>query len=74
MRLDKFIVESGLASRTEIAKAAKNGAVTVNGVEVACIHISSIEEASEEKLDEIIQMLSDSLVVINTDEWFIWRD
>ena len=34
MRLDKFIVESGLASRTEIAKAAKNGAVTVNGVVV----------------------------------------
>ncbi len=31
MRLDKFIVESGLATRTEIAKAAKNGAVTVNG-------------------------------------------
>ena len=31
MRLDKFIVESGLASRTEIARAAKNGAITVNG-------------------------------------------
>ncbi len=31
MRLDKFIVESGLATRTEIAKAAKAGAVTVNG-------------------------------------------
>jgi len=31
MRLDKFIVESGLATRTEIAKAAKNGAITVNG-------------------------------------------
>lgn len=34
MRLDKFIVDSGLASRTEIARAAKNGAVTVNGVVV----------------------------------------
>lgn len=31
MRLDKFIVESGLASRTEIAKAARDGGVTVNG-------------------------------------------
>lgn len=31
MRLDKFIVESGLASRTEITKVAKNGGVTVNG-------------------------------------------
>lgn len=34
MRLDKFIVESGLASRTEIAKAARNGAITINGVVV----------------------------------------
>ncbi len=31
MRLDKFIVESGLASRTEIAKTARNGGITVNG-------------------------------------------
>lgn len=31
MRLDKFISESGIASRTEIAKAARNGAITVNG-------------------------------------------
>lgn len=31
MRLDKFIVDSGLATRTEVAKAAKGGAVTVNG-------------------------------------------
>ncbi len=45
----------------------------VNGVEAGCIHISSIEETSEEKLDEIIQMMSDSLVVINADGFFIWR-
>ena len=31
MRLDKFIVESGLASRTEIAKVARGGGITVNG-------------------------------------------
>ena len=31
MRLDKFIVESGLASRTEIAKVARDGGITVNG-------------------------------------------
>ena len=30
MRLDKFIVEAGLASRTEIAKVARNGGITVN--------------------------------------------
>lgn len=31
MRLDKFIVESGIASRSEITKVAKNGGITVNG-------------------------------------------
>ena len=31
MRLDKFIVESGLASRSEITKVAKGGGVKVNG-------------------------------------------
>ncbi len=31
MRLDKFIVESGMASRTEVAKAARSGTITVNG-------------------------------------------
>ena len=31
MRLDKYIVESGIASRSEITKVAKNGGVTVNG-------------------------------------------
>ena len=31
MRLDKFIVDSGLATRTEVAKVAKNGGITVNG-------------------------------------------
>ena len=40
----------------------------VNGVEFACIHISSIKEASEEKLEEIVQMLMDSMVIINTEE------
>ncbi len=34
MRLDRFISEAGVATRTEIAKAAKNGAVTVNGAVV----------------------------------------
>ena len=40
----------------------------VNDVKFACIHISSIEEASEEKLNEIIQMLLDNMVIINTEE------
>ena len=40
----------------------------VNEKKFACIHISSIEEASEEKLEEIVQMLIDSMVIINTEE------
>ena len=48
--------------------------VYVEGVEVCCIHISSIDEATDEKLDEIIQMLSNSLVVLNTEKFFIWRN
>ena len=40
--------------------------IFVNDTKVACIHISSIDEASEEKLNEIINMLYDSLVIINT--------
>ena len=40
--------------------------IFVNNTEVACIHISSINEASEEKLNEIIAMLYDSLVILNT--------
>ena len=34
MRIDKLISETGFASRSEAAKAAKKGNVTVNGVEV----------------------------------------
>ena len=47
--------------------------IYINDVDSGCIHISSIEEASEEKLAEIIQMMQDSLVVLNTEELFIWR-
>ena len=44
MRLDKYIVESGLATRTEVSKAAKSGAITVNGqvVRHASNHIDPV--------------------------------
>ncbi len=48
--------------------------VYVNDTEVCCIHISSVDEASEEKLAELVQMMQDSLVVINTEKFFIWRN
>ena len=41
--------------------------IFVNDTQIACIHISSIEEASEEKLNEIIQMLLENMVIINTE-------
>lgn len=36
--------------------------------------ISSIDELNSIELEEIKQMLMNSLVVINTDVLFIWRD
>ena len=47
MRLDKFIVEAGLASRTEIARAARDGGVLVNGqvVRRASGHIDPTKDA-----------------------------
>ena len=46
----------------------------VNDSEACCIHISSIDEASEEKLANIIQMLSDSMVLLNTAKFIIWQN
>ena len=48
--------------------------IYVNDTEACCIHISSIDEASEEKLADIIQMLSDSMVILNTEKFFIWKN
>lgn len=39
----------------------------VNDKEFMCIHISSVDEVSEEKYEEIIQMLLDNMVVINVE-------
>ena len=46
MRLDKFIVEAGLATRTEVARLCKAGAVCVNGVVVrrASGHIEPVTD------------------------------
>ena len=46
MRLDKFIVEAGLATRTEVSKYAKAGAISVNGVVVrrASGHIDPVTD------------------------------
>lgn len=44
MRLDKFLVECGIGSRTEVKKILGNGQVKVNGV---------ITKSSKEQIDEI---------------------
>lgn len=43
MRLDKYLSEAAAASRSEAAKAAKNGKITVNGVcqKSAAVHIDA---------------------------------
>ncbi|MBF0831224.1 16S rRNA pseudouridine(516) synthase, partial [Staphylococcus aureus] len=43
MRLDKFLVEAGLGSRTEVKKMLKSGKVTVNQV---------VEKSAKTHIDE----------------------
>lgn len=42
--------------------------IYANDKKVACIHISSVDETNEEKLNEIIRILLDSIVIINSEE------
>ena len=46
MRLDKFITDAGIASRTEAAKAAKAGQITVNGIKIrkTATHIDPVND------------------------------
>ena len=46
-------------------KSAYHYEIFINDIKFACLHISSIEEASEEKLEEIVQMF---MVILNTEE------
>ena len=41
--------------------------LSINDMKCGCIHISSIYNASEEKLAEITQLLMDNIVIINTE-------
>ena len=67
------LVGSLLRQTEEIYNYAYYYAVYVNDTKVCRINISSIDKANEEKLDEIIQMLSDSMVILNTAKFFWWR-
>ena len=71
---DTLLTQAGIEEKDRIYNHVYHYSLCVNDVQACCIHISSIDEASEEKLNEIIDMLYDSLVVLNTEEVFIWRD
>ena len=71
---DTLLTQADIEEKDRIYNHVYHYSLCVNGVQACCIHISSIDEASEEKLNEIIDMLYDSLVVLNTEEVFIWRD
>lgn len=71
---DSLMNMSPLTEEDRIYNHVYHYTLYVNDTKACCIHISSIEEASQEKLDEIIQMLYESLEVINTGKFFIWRD
>lgn len=47
MRLDKYIADTGIASRKEIARAARSGAVLLNGRAVRDVSVH-IDESSDE--------------------------
>ena len=49
-------------------------ALLINDEREASIKISSTQQFSEQQINAIIQMLLDSLVVINAEDFFIWRD
>ena len=76
LRNDFFYEETleGDDANVETYNHVYHYALCINDVEACCVHISSIEEASDEKLKEIHQMLLDSLVVMNAQDFFIWRE
>ena len=67
-------VKSNEINKYSIYHNVYNYTLYVNGVMACCIHISSVEEANEEKLEEIRQMLLDNMVVINGEGLYIWRN
>ena len=75
-RYDLVYEESffGDGEEVRIYNYVYNYSIYVNDTKACCIHISTKEETREEELNRIIKMLEDSLVVINTEKNFIWRD
>ncbi len=71
---DSLSVERNSENLVDLYNYTYHYSICVYGEEFCCIHISSIDELNSIELEEIKQMLTNSLVVINTDVLFIWRD
>jgi len=72
MRIDKFLSEMGKASRTESAKLARAGKITVNGeaVKKACIHIDP--DKDEIKLfGETVSYKKFTYIMLNKPEGYV---
>ena len=72
MRIDKLISETGFASRTEAAKAAKKGHVTVNGVAVKDLsrHIDP-EKDVVTFLGEVVCYQKNVYIMMNKPEGYV---
>jgi 16S rRNA pseudouridine516 synthase len=72
MRIDKLLSEMGICSRSEAAKAAKNGGITVDGVTVkrADMHIDP-EKCTLIYLGEIINYKSFTYIMLNKPEGYV---
>ena len=72
MRIDKLISEAGLASRSEAAKAARKGNVTVNGEEVKDLsrHIDP-EKDVVTFFGEVVEYVKNVYVMMNKPEGYV---
>ena len=72
MRIDKLISETGYASRSEAAKAARKGNVTVNGVEVKDLsrHIDP-EKDVVTYFGEVVEYIKNVYIMMNKPEGYV---
>lgn len=72
MRIDKLISETGYASRSEAAKAARKGNVTVNGVEVKDLsrHIDP-EKDVVTYFGEVVEYIRNVYIMMNKPEGYV---
>lgn len=72
MRIDKYLTSAGVATRTEASKAAKSGAVTVNGEVVRDLsaHLDPLT-AAVTYFGETVQYREHTYIMLNKPEGYI---